>query len=53
MKTNSAKKSHLHRKQNERATLSKIERMCEESLSPDAFKKWEEVKTQLQRNRSL
>lgn len=36
---------------NEKDLLAIINKMCEESLSPELFEKWEEVKTQLEINR--
>lgn len=33
---------------NEEQIVSKINEMCIESLSPDVFEKWEEVKSQLE-----
>ena len=38
-------------KKNELETLLEINKMCEESLEPTLFEKWEEVKAALYRNR--
>jgi hypothetical protein len=35
----------------EQEILNAMEKMCEESLSPEMFDKWEEVKNQLIENR--
>jgi hypothetical protein len=37
----------------ESVTIIKIQGMCEESLSPEMFEKWEEVKYWLIKNRKL
>lgn len=36
---------------NEKEIIALINQMCEESLSPELFEKWEEVKSQLEVNR--
>ncbi len=35
----------------EKETIEKTSQMCEESLAPDIFKKWEEVKHWLEKTR--
>ena len=35
----------------EKEIIEKMQGMCEESLSPDVFEKWEEVKKWLLKNR--
>ena len=36
---------------NEKDLVALINQMCEESLSPELFEKWEDVKSQLEINR--
>ena len=53
MKKEQAVKTETAKSTNELNTFNHINEMCIESLSPETFEKWEDVKKELNLNRSI